>query len=62
MRRYEPLITGSRNGGVITQGLAKYSFLVLQCLDGGVPKCGLKRALEQIQIIINGVNADTINN
>ena len=62
MRTYETLMAGSFNGTVITPGNAEDSFLVQQLLDGEMPKRGPKLTLEQIQIIINWVNAGALNN
>jgi len=62
MRTYETLMTGSFNGTVITPGNAEDSFLVQQLLDGEMPKRGPKLTLEQIQIIINWINAGALNN
>ena len=55
-------MAGSFNGTVITPGNAEDSFLVQQLLDGEMPKRGPKLTLEQIQIIINWVNAGALNN
>ncbi len=62
MRTYEALMEGSFNGSVITPGNADDSFLVQQVLDGEMPKRGPKLTTEQIQIIIDWVNAGAINN
>ena len=62
MRTYETLMKGSFNGSVITPGNADDSFLVQQLLDGEMPKRGPKLTTEQIQIIIDWVNAGAINN
>ena len=62
MRTYETLMAGSFNGTVITPGNAEDSFLVQQLFDGEMPKRGPKLTLEQIQIIINWINAGALNN
>ena len=62
MRTYETLMAGSFNGTVITPGNAEDSFLVQQLLEGEMPKRGPKLTLEQIQIIINWINAGALNN
>jgi hypothetical protein len=62
MRTYETLMAGSFNGTVITPGNAEDSFLVQQLLDGEMPKRGPKLTHDQIQIIINWINAGALNN
>lgn len=62
MRTYETLMAGSFNGTVITPGNAEDSFLAQQLLDGEMPKRGPKLTQEQIQIIINWINAGALNN
>jgi hypothetical protein len=62
MRTYDGLMVGSFNGPVITPGNANDSFLVEQILKGKMPKRGPKPTTEQIQIIINWINAGALNN
>ena len=62
MRTYETLMAGSFNGTVVTPGNAEDSFLIQQLLEGEMPKRGTKLTLEQIQIIINWINAGALNN
>ena len=62
MRTYETLMAGSFNGTVITPGNAEDSFLVQQLLEGEMPKRGPKLTHDQIQIIINWINAGALNN
>lgn len=62
LRTYEGLLKGSFNGTVITPGNANDSFLVKQLLNGEMPKRGQKLTSEQIQTIIDWVNAGALNN
>ena len=62
MRTYETLMTGSFNGTVITAGSAADSFLVQQLEEGEMPKRGPKLTADQIQIIIDWINAGAPNN
>lgn len=62
LRTYEGLLKGSFNGTVITPGDANDSFLVEQLLNGEMPKRGQKLTSEQIQTIIDWVNAGALNN
>jgi len=62
LRTYEGLLEGSFNGSVITPGNAGDSFLVEQLLNGEMPKRGQKLTTEQIQTIIDWVNAGALNN
>lgn len=62
MRTYEDIMAGSFNGPVIVPGNAAQSFLVQQLIDGKMPKRGPKLSVEQIQIILEWVDAGALNN
>ncbi len=62
MRTYEDIMAGSFNGPVIIPGNAAQSFLVQQLIDGKMPKRGPKLSVEQIQIILEWVDAGALNN
>lgn len=62
MRTYDGLMAGSFNGPVIAPGNANDSFLVEQILKGEMPKRGPKPTSEQLQVIINWINAGALNN
>ena len=62
LRTYETLMAGSFNGSVITPGNANDSFLVEQIVKGEMPKRRPKLLPEQIQLIIDWINAGALNN
>ncbi len=62
MKTYEGLMAGSFNGAVIEPGNATNSFLVVQVVNGEMPKRGPKLTPEQIQIISDWINAGALNN
>ncbi len=62
METYESLMTGSQNGPVIVAGNAKESLLAQKILKGEMPKRGPKLTPEQVQIIIDWINAGAQNN
>jgi hypothetical protein len=62
MRTYDTLMAGSFNGTVITAGNAADSFLIEQLVNGEMPKRGTKLTADQIQIIIDWINAGALNN
>ncbi len=62
MRTYETLMAGSFNGTVITPGDANASFLVEQIVTGEMPKRKAQLLPEQIQLIIDWINAGALNN
>lgn len=59
---YETLMSGSDNGPVLIPGDANNSLLVQQLLKGKMPKRGPKLTPEQIQLIIDWINAGALNN
>jgi uncharacterized membrane protein len=59
---YETLMTGSNNGPVIVAGDAANSLLVQMLQKGKMPKRGPKLTPEQVQIIIDWINAGALNN
>ncbi len=62
LKTYESLMAGSKNGSVITPGNANDSFLAQQVIDKEMPKRGPKLTPEQVQVIINWINAGALNN
>jgi len=59
---YETLMQGSLNGLVIIPGDAANSLLAQQLLNGKMPKRGPKLTPDQVQIIIDWINAGALNN
>jgi len=62
MRTCEGIMAGSFNGPVVVPGNSAQSFLVQQLIVGEMPKRGPKLSFEQIQIIIEWVDAGALNN
>lgn len=62
METYESLMAGSQNGPVIVAGSARESLLAQKILSGKMPKRGQKLTAEQVQIIIDWINAGAENN
>ncbi|MBI5840317.1 MAG: hypothetical protein HZB19_09465 [Chloroflexi bacterium] len=62
LKTYESLMAGSKNGSVITPGNANDSFLAQQVIDKEMPKRGPKLTPDQVQVIINWINAGALNN
>ena len=62
METYESLMAGSQNGPVIVVGNAKESLLAQKILEGEMPKRGQKLTPEQVQLIIDWINAGAPNN
>ena len=62
METYESLMAGSQNGPVIVAGSARESLLAQKILTGKMPKRGPKLTPEQVQIIIDWINAGAQNN
>ena len=62
METYESLMKGSQNGPVIIPGSARESLLAQKISKGQMPKRGPKLTSEQIQIIIDWINAGAQNN
>lgn len=62
MENYESLMAGSQNGPVIIAGNARESLLAQKILAGKMPKRGPKLTPEQVQIIIDWINAGAQNN
>lgn len=59
---YATLMAGSDNGPVIVPGDAANSLLAQQLLNGKMPKRGPKLTPDQIQMIIDWINAGALNN
>ena len=62
MKTYDSLMSGSKNGSVLTPGDANDSFIVKQVVEGKMPKRGPKLTPAQIQILMDWVNAGALNN
>ena len=62
LKTYTSLMSGSKNGSVLAPGNANDSFLVHQLLDGEMPKRGPKLTPDQVQTIVNWVNAGALDN
>jgi uncharacterized membrane protein len=62
MTSYSNLMAGSFNGPVIIIGNAGKSLLIDMVAKGKMPKRGAKLTAEQIQIIVNWINAGALNN
>ena len=62
MDTYESLMAGSQNGPVIVAGSAKESLLIQKISKGEMPKRGPKLTPEQVQILIDWINAGAQNN
>lgn len=62
METYESLMSGSQNGPVIIPGDADSSLLVEKVTTGEMPKRGQELTPEQIQVVIDWINAGALNN
>jgi uncharacterized membrane protein len=62
METHEGLLAGSENGPVIIPGKANESLLAQKILRGEMPERGPKITPEQVQIIIDWINAGAQNN
>lgn len=62
LRSYDTLMAGSFNGSVITPGNAADSYLAEQVINGEMPNRGPDLTAEQIQIIVDWINAGALNN
>jgi hypothetical protein len=62
LKTYDSLMSGSKNGTVLTPGDANDSFIVKQVVEGKMPKRGPKLTPAQIQILMDWVNAGALNN
>ena len=62
METYEGLMKGSQNGPVIVAGSARESLLAQKISKGEMPKRGPKLTPEQVQTIIDWINAGAQNN
>lgn len=59
---YGALMAGSDNGPVVVSGDADNSLMVQQLLNGKMPKRGPKLTPDQVQLIVDWVNAGALNN
>jgi uncharacterized membrane protein len=62
LKSYASLMTGSQNGAVILAGNATGSKLVSMVQSGKMPKRGTKLTAEEIQLLLDWVNAGATNN
>ena len=62
LKTYASLMTGSQSGAVITPGDAAKSMLVVSVQAGKMPKRGAPLSADQIQLLVNWVNAGAKNN
>lgn len=62
LKSYASLMAGSQNGAVITAGDAAASKLVASVQSGKMPKRGTKLTAEQLQLLVDWVNAGATNN
>jgi hypothetical protein len=62
MDTYESLMAGSQNGPVIVAGEAKESLLVKKISTGEMPKRGPQLTPQQIQMLIDWIDAGAQNN
>jgi len=62
LKTYASLMTGSQNGAVITAGDASNSKLIQSIQSGKMPKRGGPLPADQIQLLVEWVNAGATNN
>lgn len=62
LKTFESLMAGSQNGAVIVPGEAASSKLVQSIQAGKMPKRGTKWTPEQLQLLVDWVNAGAQNN
>jgi len=62
LKTYASLMTGSQNGAVIVAGDASSSKLIQSIQAGKMPKRGGPLPVDQIQLLVNWVNAGATNN
>lgn len=62
LKSYASLMAGSQNGAVINAGDAAASKLVASVQSGKMPKRGAKLTAEQIQLLVDWVNAGAVDN
>jgi uncharacterized membrane protein len=62
LKSYASMMAGSQNGAVITPGNAAQSNLIASVQSGKMPKRGVKLTADQIQMLVNWVNAGATNN
>jgi mono/diheme cytochrome c family protein len=62
LKTYASLMAGSQNGAVIAPGDAAASKLVQAIQSGKMPKRGAKWTADQIQLLVDWVNAGAQNN
>jgi cytochrome c5 len=59
---FSALMAGSDNGPVVVPGDADNSLLAQQLLNGKMPKRGPKLTPDQVQLIVDWINAGALNN
>jgi uncharacterized membrane protein len=62
LKSYASLMAGSQNGSVVTAGDATKSALVISVQSGKMPKRGTKLTADQLQLLLDWVNAGAPNN
>lgn len=62
LKTYDSLMAGSQNGAVITSGDAANSMMVQAIQAGKMPKRGTKWTADQLQLLVDWVNAGAPNN
>ena len=62
LKTYDSLMAGSQNGAVLVPGDAAQSKLIQSVQSGKMPKRGDKLTAEQIQLLVDWVNAGATNN
>lgn len=62
MDTYESLMAGSQDGPVIVAGSAKESLLIKKISTGEMPKRGPKLTPQQVQMLIDWINAGAQDN
>jgi uncharacterized membrane protein len=62
LKTFASVMAGSQNGAVIVPGDAAHSKLVQSVQSGKMPKRGTKLTPEQIQLLVDWVNAGAQNN
>lgn len=62
VKTYDSLMAGSQNGAVLVPGDATQSKLIQSVQSGKMPKRGAKLTAEQIQLLVDWVNAGAANN
>jgi mono/diheme cytochrome c family protein len=62
LKTYASLMAGSQNGAVMNPGDAANSLMVQKIQSGSMPKRGTKWTADQLQLLVNWINAGAQNN